>query len=146
MKEVKAEKTESLFNSNHPLILFDGVCNLCNYSVDFIIRRDKKALFKFASLQSETGESILRENSLSTHQYDSFVLWEKGKLYRKSTAALRVCRKMTGLWPVLYGFIIIPPFIRDVVYDLIARNRYRLFGKKDTCRIPTLEERSRFIG
>ena len=128
-----------------PLILFDGVCNLCNSSVLFIIKRDSKEVFKFASLQSELGKALLEEFKLPATELNSVLLIDKGKFYNKSDAALNIARHLHGLWPMLYGFKIIPLFIRNGVYDWIAKNRYRWFGKKDACMIPTPELKSRFI-
>lgn len=127
-----------------PLILFDGVCNLCNGSVQFIIKRDKEAVFRFASLQSETGRKVLEQFHLPTDTFNSFVLLEDGKMYTRSTAALRVFSRVKG-WKWTGAFLYVPKFIRDGVYNLIARNRYRWFGKKDECMIPTPELKSRFL-
>ncbi|MCX6160803.1 MAG: thiol-disulfide oxidoreductase DCC family protein [Ignavibacteriae bacterium] len=131
--------------NNHSLILFDGVCNFCNSSVNFVIDRDKENIFKFASLQSDTGQKILRDNNLPLNEFNTFLLMERGLLYTKSTAAIKVTRYLGGAWKLLYVFIIIPPVIRNFFYDLIARNRYKWFGKKDSCRIPTPEERAKFL-
>ncbi len=128
-----------------PVILFDGVCNLCNGSVQYVIRHDRDALFKFASLQSDSGQQLLHKYQLPLNNFNSFVLIEEEKIYTRSTAALRVARKLSGMVKLLYGFIIVPAFIRDTVYDLIARNRYKWFGKKDTCMIPTPALKSRFL-
>ncbi|RYY68976.1 MAG: thiol-disulfide oxidoreductase DCC family protein [Chitinophagaceae bacterium] len=128
-----------------PLILFDGVCNLCNGAVQFVIRHDKKGQFKFASLQSESGQHLLQKHQLPQENFTSFVLIENGKTYIRSTAALRVARSLTGAVKLLYGFIIVPPFIRDAVYNFIAKHRYRWFGKKDSCMLPTPELQSRFL-
>ena len=132
--------------NNYSLILFDGVCNFCNSSVNFVIDRDRKNIFKFASLQSEAGQKILKDNNLPLNEFNTFLLLERGKLYDKSTAALKVTRNLGGLLKLLYVFIIVPPFIRNFFYNLIARNRYKWFGKKDSCRIPTPKERAKFIG
>lgn len=129
----------------HPVIFFDGVCNLCTGSVQFIIKHDPKQYFRFASLQSELGQQFLQQNGLSANTFDSFIVWENGKYYTESTAALRVARKLSGLWPALYAFILLPAFIRNSVYRLIARNRYRWFGKKEACWIPTAELNSLFL-
>ena len=131
---------------NYSLILFDGVCNFCNSSVNFVIDHDKKNIFKFASLQSDAGQNIFKDNDLPSNEFNTFLLLERNKLYDKSTAALKVTRNLGGLWKQLYVFIIVPPFIRNFFYNLIARNRYKWFGKKDSCRIPTPEERAKFIG
>ena len=131
---------------NKSLLLFDGVCNLCNSSVQFILLRDKKDRFRFASLQSDYGQNLLREHNLPTETFNSLVLVENGKVYKKSTAALRIARKLKGLWPLLFAFIIIPPFIRNFVYDIIAKNRYRWFGKKEECMLPRPEWKQKFLG
>ena len=130
---------------NNPVILFDGVCNLCNRSVQYVIRHDKEGLFRFASLQSDAGQQLLQKYQLPQTSFNSFVLIEEGKAYTRSTAALRVARKLRGLTKLLYGFIIVPLFIRDGVYNLISRNRYKWFGKKETCMVPTPELKNRFL-
>ncbi|WP_339606390.1 thiol-disulfide oxidoreductase DCC family protein [uncultured Roseivirga sp.] len=132
-------------NQEHDILLFDGVCNLCNNSVNFIIDRDPKKHFKFAALQSEFGQSKLKELGFNQEEFDSLVLLSNGKVYRKSSAALRIAKKLSGLWPLLYVFIIIPPFIRHGIYDIIGKNRYKWFGKQDSCRMPTPELKQRFI-
>lgn len=126
------------------VIFFDGVCNLCNASVQFVIARDSKNYFKFAALQSDLAVSKLANYSLQVKQGDSFVLLENGKVYEQSTAALRVAKRLNGLWPLLYAFIVVSPFIRNWVYKFIARNRYKWFGKQESCWVPTPELRSRF--
>ncbi len=131
---------------NHSIILFDGVCNLCNSSVLFIIKRDPKARFCFAALQSDFGIAKLREYGISSVVPESVLLLEAGELYQKSTAALKIVRKLKGAWPALYIFIIVPKLLRDFIYDFIARNRYRWFGKKDACMIPTPALKARFVG
>jgi predicted DCC family thiol-disulfide oxidoreductase YuxK len=127
------------------VILFDGVCNLCNTGIQSIIKKDKKRKFRFASLQGEKGQSLLREFNLTDNNLDSFVLIEGDKAYTRSTAALRIAKITGGFWKILYGLIIVPRFMRDAVYNLIARNRYRWFGRKDECMIPTPELRDRFL-
>lgn len=129
---------------NDPVILFDGVCNLCNSSVNFIIDRDRGA-FKFASLQSEEAQSILNEYGVDPTKLESIVLVDKGLVYNKSTAALHIAGYLKGLWPVVKVFLVLPRVMRDFIYDIIARNRYKWFGKSDACRIPTPELRHRFI-
>lgn len=129
---------------NH-IILFDGVCNLCNASVQFIIKHDKKALFSFASLQSAEGQSLLEQYNLPLVNFSSFVYIENGKAYQRSDAALHIAGKMSGGWPALYLFTIIPRPLRDFIYKKIADNRYRLMGKRDSCIIPTPELRERFL-
>ena len=127
------------------LILFDGVCNLCAGAVRFIIKRDPKGFFRFASLQSELGQRLLKEHGIDPSRTDSFVLIENGAAYAESTAALRVARHLSRAWPLCYAGIILPRVLRDRVYRFIARNRYRWFGKQETCMIPTPELRARFI-
>ena len=128
------------------LILFDGVCNLCDSSVQFILLRDKKDRFRFASLQSDYGQNILKQHNLPTEKFNSLALIENGKLYQRSTGALRIARWLKGAWPMLFAFIIVPPFIRNFVYDFIARNRYRWFGKKESCMMPRPEWKQKFLG
>ena len=127
------------------LVLFDGVCNLCNGVVRFVIKRDKLAKLKFASLQSESGQHYLRKFDLPLSDFETFVFISGSKYYTKSSAALLLFKHLGGLWPLLYGFIIIPKFLRDAVYMLVSNNRYKLFGKQDSCMLPTPELRHRFL-
>ena len=127
------------------VILFDGVCNLCNHAVQFVIKNDPAKQFTFASLQSSFGEKILLDNNLLANDLSSFLLIDNGRLYKKSGAALRVCKYLKGLWPLLYSFIIIPSFLRDSVYTWIAGNRYKWFGKQESCWVPTTELQERFL-
>lgn len=127
------------------IILFDGVCNFCNGSVNFIIGRDSGGYFKFAPLQSGIGEKLLAEHGVDKNVTDSIVLVEDDKAYTHSTAALRIARKLDGAWKWLYAFVIVPRPIRDACYKLFARYRYKLFGKKDECMLPTPEIRARFL-
>ncbi len=131
--------------SSGPIILFDGICNFCNSAINFVLKKDKTKSIKFAALQSEAGKEIVQQFGLPPNDMRSFLLIEDGKVYSRSAAALKVCRYLTGAWPLCYAFIIIPAFIRNAVYDLIARNRYRWFGKKDECMIPTPDMRARFL-
>lgn len=126
------------------LILFDGVCNVCNASVTFIIDRDPAGRFRFASLQSAVGQEVLRKTGRPAAGFDSVVLVENGRFYEKSDAALRIARHLRG-WRWAWGFRFVPKFLRNLVYDLIARNRYRWFGRRTTCRVPTAAERERFV-
>lgn len=128
-----------------PIILFDGVCNFCNNAVNFVIRRDPKSVFKFATLQSSVAQQILKSYTLDNAEMNSFVLIENDKIYTKSTAALRVCRRLKGLWPLMYGFIIVPKLIRNGIYNWIAKNRYTWFGKKEVCMIPSPDVSARFL-
>ncbi|MEK6780439.1 MAG: thiol-disulfide oxidoreductase DCC family protein [Bacteroidota bacterium] len=127
------------------IILFDGLCNLCSNSVKFIIKRDSKGYFRFASLQSPLGQRQLNTFELPDNQFYSVFLIKDGILFQKSNAALEIARNLDGLWPAFYIFKVIPPFIRDWVYTFVAKNRYTWFGKKDSCMIPTAELKSRFI-
>lgn len=128
-----------------PIILFDGICNLCNRVVRFVIRRDKKKEIQFAALQSEAGQGLLQKYHLPVTAMESFVFIENGKVYSRSSAALKVCRHLRGLWPLCYGFIIVPEFIRDAVYNWVAKNRYKWFGVRAECMIPTPEIKARFL-
>jgi len=125
--------------------LFDGVCNLCNSSVNFIIDRDKKNVFKFAAMQSDAGQRLLKEFSLSPDEFHSVILVDGDKYYTKSTAALKIVKELGLLWSLLYIFIIFPAPVRDFFYNIIANNRYKWFGKKDSCRIPTPELKEKFL-
>lgn len=127
------------------IILFDGICNFCNSSVNKIIKHDKKNQFKFAALQSETGKKLVEKHSIDSTKIDSIILIENDAVFIKSTAILKISKQMSGLYPLAFGFIIIPAFIRDIVYDFVARNRYKWFGKKDSCMIPTAEVKEKFI-
>lgn len=127
---------------NQPVILFDGVCNLCQSSVQFIIKRDKKAKFKFAALQSEAGQKLLKGHTAPG--LDSVILVENDKVYTHSSAALRIAKGLDGLWPMLYVFVIIPRPLRNWLYNWVAANRYRWFGKQESCMMPTPELKSRF--
>ena len=133
-------------SQNKKIILFDGICNLCNTSVQYIIKRDGKKIYSFASLQSDITKKILSQfNQKSFNNYDSIILIENEKVYYKSTAALRIAKNLSGLNKILYIFIIIPKPFRDFIYDFIAKNRYKWFGKKDNCMLPTPNMKSRFI-
>lgn len=129
--------------SDNAIVLFDGVCNFCNSSINFIIKRDKEGYFKFAPLQSEIAQKLVGDKTKPMPE--SVILIEKGHTYDRSSAALRIAKKLNGLWPLLYIFIIVPKPIRDAVYNLIGRNRYKWFGKTEACMIPTPEVRSRFL-
>lgn len=128
------------------VLLFDGVCNLCNGFVNFVIDRDPERLFRFAALQSRAGEGFSRKYSFSGDALRTLILVENGRVYQKSTAVLRMCRSLSGVWPVFYAFIIVPRFLRDAAYDLVAANRYRWFGRRETCRVPAAADKERFFG
>lgn len=135
------------FPKNKQLILFDGVCNLCNNSVLYVIKRDKKDKFLFAPLQGEVGKSITSQFQIDTTKIDSILLYNpaKKKVYSKSTAALQVAKQLNFPTKLMTVFLIIPTFIRNLVYDFVAKNRYKWFGKKDACMIPTPELKAKFL-
>ena len=126
------------------IILFDGVCNFCNDAVNFIIRRDRERRFKFAPLQSETGQELRRKYEIDP-DVDSIVLIEDERAFTHSTAGLRIAKGLSGILSLAYVFMIVPAFIRDFFYKTFAKNRYRLFGKKEVCMAPTREVRERFL-
>ncbi|WP_425237137.1 thiol-disulfide oxidoreductase DCC family protein [Ulvibacterium sp.] len=129
------------------VILFDGVCNLCNNSVQFIIKRDRKDVFRYAALQSEIGKELLAERNIDTSKVDSIILIEPGvAFYTKSDAALEIGRSFGGAWILLSVFYLIPSSLRNIVYDFVAKNRYRWFGRKDACMIPTPDLKAKFLG
>lgn len=128
-----------------PIILFDGVCNFCNSTVNFIIKQDKKNVFRFAALQSEAGQKLLDQYHLEKNNFDSFILIDKGKVYKSSTAGLKLYNRLSWYWKWTQVFWIVPRFIRNSVYNLIARNRYKWFGKKDACMLPSPDVKSRFL-
>lgn len=127
------------------IVLFDGVCNFCNSSVNFIIENDKKDVFRFSSLQSVFGQKYLSKFNLPAYYFSTLILIEDERFYVRSSAALRIAKHLSLPYNLLYIFIFVPPFIRNIFYDLISRNRYKWFGKKDQCRIPNAEERAKFI-
>ncbi|SHG33556.1 Predicted thiol-disulfide oxidoreductase YuxK, DCC family [Salegentibacter echinorum] len=131
---------------NKKIILFDGVCNLCNNVVTFVIKHDKKDVFRFASLQSELGKKLVAERDLDPNDLDSVVLIEPGvAYYRKSTAALEISRELSGGYSLLKNFLFIPEGLRDSVYNFVANNRYKWYGKKESCMIPTPELKAKFL-
>ena len=130
---------------DNTIILFDGVCNFCDRSVNYIIENDSEKQFKFAPLQSETAEKLIKKYGINRDTTDSVILIENKRVYSYSTAVLRVAKNLGGIRGLVYGFIVVPKFIRDFFYKLFAKYRYRLFGKKDTCMIPTPEIQERFL-
>ena len=145
-KVVSDKKQDTLVRAaGRDVVLFDGVCNLCNGAVDFILDRDPKGQLAFASLQSEAGQELLAQHGLSTENFDSVVLLKGGRVYQKSTAALEIAGRLKGAWPLLRAFKIVPRPLRDAIYNFIGSNRYRFFGKREQCRMPTPEIRNRFI-
>jgi predicted DCC family thiol-disulfide oxidoreductase YuxK len=127
------------------ILLFDGVCNLCNRTVQFVIKRDNNAKFRFASLQSDIGQALLKRFGLPLNDFDSFVLIKGDKYYLRSTAGLHVLKELGGGWKLFYALIIFPRAFRDFIYSMVARTRYKVFGKRDSCMIPTPEQRDRFL-
>ncbi len=138
------DDTPSDRRRDHALVLFDGVCNLCNGAVNFIIDRDPEGYFRFAPLQSEIAQSYLEDPSLG-QELSTIVLVEGGNTYVRSSAALRIARHLTGPWRLLALALLVPRPLRDLVYDWIAANRYDWFGKRDQCRMPTPELKNRFL-
>jgi len=134
----------TLYLYMEPVIFFDGICNLCNASVQFAIKRDSKKVFRYTALQGVFAQSVLPEYNIDLTKINSILLLEDNRIYTKSSAALRVAKKLDGLWPLLYGLIIIPKFIRDWFYDIVAKNRYKWWGKQEFCWVPTPELKSRF--
>ncbi len=132
-------------DEKHSIILFDGVCNLCSSSVQFVIRHDPQHHFRFASLQSEFGQSVLNKFNLPTESLQSFILLDNNKFDTASTAALKVAKQLSRGWSLLYAFIVVPAFIRDAVYQLIAKNRYKWFGKKEICWVPSPDLQELFL-
>lgn len=131
---------------NHAIVLFDGECRFCNGSVNFIIEHDKDGYFKFAPNQSEIAQDLFKKYNVDKANIDSLVLIEDEKVYIYSTGALRIARKLNGLWSVFYGFILVPAFIRNFFYKQFAKYRIKLFGTQDACMMPTAEVRERFLG
>ncbi len=127
------------------IILFDGVCNLCNGFVQFVVARDSRNVFKFGSLQSAQGRELLAPFNCKREILSTVFLIQSGNLYSQSTAALRILKELDGVWRLMYGFIIIPPFLRDAVYAVVAKYRYSLFGRRKSCMIPTPELQNKFI-
>ncbi len=131
---------------NKKIILFDGICNLCNRTVQFVIKHDKKDEFRFATLQGEIGKQLVRERHIDTDTVDSIILIEPGiAYYTKSTAALKIGASFGGAWKLLNVLNLIPSSLSDIVYDFVARNRYKWYGKKDACMIPTPELKAKFL-
>lgn len=128
------------------IILFDGVCNLCDASVQYVIKHDKRDIFRFVSLQSQLGEKILKHIGISRFHTDSVVLYEPGiSYYCKSDAALEITKNLSGIAFIIGVFSILPSGFRDTIYDYVARNRYKWYGKKESCLLPTAELRSKFL-
>ena len=141
----KSLNLPDLLRDNPRIILFDGVCNLCAWTVGFVFRNDTKSLYRFAWVQSPEGKEILRWCGLPDDRFDTMVTLEDGRAYYKSTAFLHVVRNLRFPWPLLWAGMVIPEALRDRVYDFIARTRYRFFGRQATCRVPEGTVRGRFL-
>lgn len=129
-----------------PLVLYDGQCGLCNHLVQFVLKHDRRGRFRFAALQSELGRGLLERHGLPADALDTFVLVDGGRAFIKSRAALRTVGGLDAPWPLLRAFSIVPGPLADGVYDFVARNRYRWFGRTDACILPSPEVRARFLG
>ena len=127
------------------VVLFDGVCNFCNYWVNFAIKRDPKKKLRFTPLQGNIAKTLLTQHGIATTNMNTVIFIENGKVYTQSSAALRIAKKLSGGWKLFYGLMIIPKLLRDSVYNIIAKNRYKLYGKKETCMIPTQDLKDRFL-
>ena len=136
-----------MITENKKIVLFDGVCNLCNGAVVYIIKRDKNDVFRFAALQSDIGQKLINERNIDTSKIDSIILIEPGiAYYTKSSAAIKIMNEFGGLWRVMNVFnYLLPTSIRDIIYDFIAKNRYKWFGKQESCMIPTPELKAKFL-
>ena len=132
-------------NKETPLVIFDGVCNFCNYWVNFAAKRDRKKRLLFSPFQGKTASKILLDYNINPTTITSVILIDNGKAYSQSSAAIRICKYLDGGWKLFYILLIIPKFIRDFLYNIIARNRYKWFGKKETCMIPTPALKERFL-
>jgi predicted DCC family thiol-disulfide oxidoreductase YuxK len=131
--------------TNKNIVLFDGVCNLCNGAINFLIDHDKGNKLLFASLQSDFGQSVLRDYGMNTNDFDTFVFLKDGKMFTRSQGALEVMNVLGGSWSSLYLFRFVPTFLRDGIYKMIAKNRYKLFGQREACRMPTPELKAKFL-
>ena len=145
MTTLADEHTGAAAHAEGPIVLYDGVCGLCDRSVQLILRNDRRGRFRFAALQSEAGHALLQRFGMAPGALDSVVLVEDGRAWQKSRAALRIARRMDAPFPLLWPLRIVPPPVADFFYDLLARNRYRLFGKLDACMVPPPEVRARFL-
>jgi predicted DCC family thiol-disulfide oxidoreductase YuxK len=140
--KIKASEEPS---SANPVLLFDGVCNLCNASVQWVLLRDKAGVFRFTALQSEAGRKLLEKFGLDTENFDTVVLISDNQLHLRSDVPLEICRQLGSFWKLLYVFKIIPRPIRDTIYNYIAKNRYRWWGRKEECMLPRPEWKGRFL-
>lgn len=128
-----------------PIVLFDGACNLCDASVRFVVERDREAVFRFAALESRAARDLLQGAEATEPLPDSVLLVEQGRVFTRSTAALRIARRLGWPWKLAYALVVVPRFVRDRCYDWVAKRRYAWFGKKDACMVPTPELRARFL-
>lgn len=133
-----------MFQDN-PVVLFDGVCNFCNYWVNFAIKHDRKKKLKFTTLQGETAKQLLPKYNINPTGLSSVIFIDNGNAYTQSSAALRICKYLNGGWKLFYGLFIVPKFIRDFFYNIIARNRYKWYGKRNECMVPTPDLKERFL-
>lgn len=148
MEQVKkSPSTDDLLSQidGRPVLIFDGVCNLCNFFVDFVMRRDRRQQFLFTANQHKAGQELLRTHGYDVEDVSTVFLYQNGKMYERSEAALRVARMLGFPWSLAWVGMILPRFLRDGIYKWIASNRYRWFGQKETCRLPTPAERARFL-
>lgn len=129
----------------HPIVIFDGECNLCNFSVDFLLRNDRSDSLRFAANQGDAGRRILERHGKSPDDVTTLYLYEGGTLLDRSTAVLRAVRYLRFPYPMVYGLIVVPRGLRNWAYEYVAARRYRWFGKRETCRLPTPDERERFL-
>ncbi len=131
--------------NDQPVIFFDGVCNLCNAAVQFVVKRDPKAVFKFCSLQNPKASLLLPGHNFRSQDFNSLILLQNGHIYTQSTAALLVARRLKSPFSLMYGFIIVPPVVRNWIYNFISKNRYKWFGRRNECMIPDAKLATRFI-
>jgi len=134
-----------MFEQANKILLFDGVCNLCSGSMMFVIKRDSKRQIRYAAIQSKQGKMLMNKYGIEEAYLGSLIFIDEGKVYLRSTGALRLCKYLKGLWPLLYVLILVPPFIRNAFYDTVSKYRYTLFGKQETCMMPSVELKSLFL-
>lgn len=137
--------TESNVGYRGPVVLFDGYCKFCNLWVNFLITIDRQKSFRFASAQSEAGKSLMEIGNIGSIGADTVIVYDEGRFYSRSGAIVRIARRLHGIWRLGYLLVVIPRPVRDMVYDFVARNRYRWFGRRETCRVPTDVDRDRFL-
>ncbi|MCC6251015.1 MAG: DUF393 domain-containing protein [Bacteroidia bacterium] len=134
-----------MWDKDHKILLFDGVCNLCNSTVNFVINRDRKKQIRYAAIQSPAGKKLLMKYNISPNYLSSLIFIDQEKVFLNSSGALRLCLYLKPLWPLMYVFIIVPPMLRNAIYNIIANNRYKWFGKLETCMVPSTQVQSLFI-